>query len=116
MKDLIFKFLNNRHGNNLKLIYRGQGKFGKEYELRDSLGSPMLVIFPNEGGTLSVLFMNKTIVTIKKWFGISSVESNKYYTEWMISKTGYTKPSEMYKAAEEQYNARYSEHENDKVI
>lgn len=106
MKESIFKFLDNRHGNNLKLTYRGPGRVGKEYELRDSLGLSMFVIFPNEGGTLSILFRNKTIVTIAKWFGISSAQSNKYYTEWMISKTGYTKPSEMYKAAEEQCNAR----------
>jgi hypothetical protein len=106
MKEIIFKFLDNRHGDNFKLIYRGPGKFGKEYELKGSLGCSMLVIFPNEGGTLSILFMNKTIVTIKKWFEISSEESRKYYTEWMISKTGYTKPSDMYNAAEKQYNAR----------
>ena len=105
MKDLVFKFLNNRHGNNLKLIYRGQGKFGKEYELRDSLGYPMLVIFPNEGGKLSMLFMNKTITVIRKWFEISSEEARKYYIDWMVSKTGYDKPSKMYKAAEEQCNA-----------
>ena len=106
MKELVFKFLDNRHGDNLKLTYRGPGRVGKEFELRDSLGSPMLVIFPNEGGTLSILFMNKTIVTIKKWFGISSMDSNKFYTEWMVSKTGYKKPSEMYNAAEEQHNGR----------
>jgi hypothetical protein len=106
MKELVFKFLDNRHGDNLKLVYRGPGKFGKEYELRDSLGESMLVIFPNEGGTLSMLFMNKTIKIIKNWFEISNEESQKYYIEWMVGKTGYKKPSEMYKAAEEQYNTR----------
>jgi hypothetical protein len=90
----------------LKLTYRGRGRFGKEYELKDSLGFPMLIIFPNEDGTLSILFVNKTIVTTKEWFEISSEESRKYYTEWMASKTGYKKPSEMYKAAEEQCNVR----------
>lgn len=116
MKELVFKFLDNRHGDKLKLVYRGPGKFGKEYQLKDSLGESMLVIFPNEGGTLSMLFMNKTITLIRKWFEISSEESRKYYIEWMVSKTGYSKPSEMYKAAEEQHNARYFEHENDRVI
>ena len=106
MKELVFKFLDNRHGDNLKLIYRGRGRFGKEYELKDSLGCPMLVIFPDEGGKLLIVFMNKTIVTVKEWFEISSEESRKYYTEWMVLKTGYNKPSEMYNAAEEQYNAR----------
>jgi hypothetical protein len=106
MEELVFKFLDNRHGDNLKLTYRGPGRVGKEFELRDSLGSPMLVIFPNEGGALSMLFMNKTITIIKNWFEISNEESRKYYIKWMISKTGYDKPSDMYKAAEEQYNAR----------
>lgn len=106
MKELIFKFLDNRHGDNLKLTCRGPGRVGMEYELRDSFGLSMLVIFPNEGGTLSMLFMNKTIKIIEKWFIITSVESRKYYIDWMVSKTGYSKPSEMYKAAEEQYNAR----------
>jgi hypothetical protein len=106
MEELVFKFLDNRHGDNLKLTYRGPGRVGKEFELRDSLGSPMLVIFLNESGTFSMLFMNKTIVSIKEWFEISSEESRKYYTEWMVSKTGYKKPSEMYKAAEEQCNVR----------
>ena len=106
MKELVFKFLDNRHGDNLKLIYRGPGRVGKEFELRDSFGLSMLVIFPNEGGTLSMLFMNKTIKIIEKWFNITSVESRKYYIDWMVPKTGYAKPSEMYKAAEEQYNVR----------
>jgi hypothetical protein len=105
MKELVFKFLDNRHGDNLKLVYRGPGKFGKEYQLKDSLGEPMLVIFPNEGGTLSMLFMNKTITLIRKWFEMSSEEARKYYIDWMVSKTGYDKPSKMYKAAEEQCNA-----------
>jgi len=106
MKELVFKFLDNRHGDNLKLTYRGPGRVGKEFELRDSSGLSMLIIFLNEGGTLSMLFMNKTIKIIEKWFNITPVESRKYYTEWMVLKTGYDKPSKMYKAAEEQYNAR----------
>ena len=106
MKELVFKFLDNRHGDDLKLAYRGPGKFGKEYLLKDSLGESMLVIFPNEGGKLSMLFMNKTITVIRKWFEISSEESRKYYIDWMVLKTGYDKPSKMYKATEEQCNAR----------
>jgi hypothetical protein len=113
MKNVVFKFLDNRHGNNLKLSYRGRGRYSSEYQLNDSSGESMLVIFLNEGGAVSMLFMNKTITLTRKWFNITSEDARKYYIEWMVEKTGYKKPSEMYNAAEKQCNARYSKHEND---